>query len=626
MAGGKQSRLDEMRAAEAEPAPDFFGADEAPAWDGGHIPLLPQPCPVVPLGVLGKQLIFLDRHQQIVVEPPRSCSKGELALWFGQDYLIESFPQYPKGYKAGDPVEDFNQTKAQMALVEDCSAKQIFNPQGKVLGRGAHRPKADESLLVLHLGRGVLIARPDGTVERHRAGMVKIAGKDVFFPAADSLPPPADKAATRADGEEVLDMLGSWNWISKAAPLLMLGWIAQAYACGWLEWRAHIWLVSPTASGKSTLQKRIRALLDDWCLSTADASEAAIRQILGSDTLAVSIDEAEAHDNPEKLQAVMNLMKKGSSGDRILRGSQDHKGVEFTAQSCFLLSSVLHAPFRGEDRNRIALLEMRPLPEDAEPLEMELAKWRSLGRRLHRRIVEQSSRFDRTLAAYKRAIGAQRYTGRWQDTYGTLLACADLLLYDLAPEAADDSMLEPGMSRVHEAVTAILPLLALGRSEARTDTERVVQYLLGHPLAGAHGHAPEPVGVWLERAIATKVTPGQFATDPPEFAGPDEAARKRLMSYGLRVVSVVDKGKGQIGIEDALLDEEGWSRGYLAVAYSTNKALCGIFERTEWAGGGWLQSLKKIEGSIGGKKVRFNASKPDNALLVPLSAFRGDEG
>ena len=623
MAGGNQSRLEEMRNAAAEPAPDFFGADLMDEVSGKP-PLLPQPCPVVPLGILGKQLIFLDRHQQIVMEPPRSCSKGELALWFGKDYLIEYYPAKPKGWRDGDPVEDFNQSKAQLALVEDCSARRIFNPQGKVLGRGAHRPKVDESKLILHLGRSVLISSADGKVERHPAGMVKIAGKEVFFPASDSLPPPASEAATRAEAQEVLEMLGSWNWISSAAPLLMLGWIAQGYICGWLEWRSHIWLVSPTASGKSSLQKRIRALLDEWCLSTADASEAALRPILGNDTLAVSIDEAEAHDNPEKLQNVMNLMKKGSSGDRILRGSQDHKGVEFTAQSAFLLSSVLHAPFRGEDRNRIALLEMRPLAEDVPELELELGKWRTVGRRLHRRMVEQAPRFERTYKAYRRAIGAHRFTGRWQDTYGTLLACADLLLYDYAPEDIIPSD-EPGMARVQDAVTSILPLLTMGRSEARTDTERVVQYLSSYPLPGAHGQPAEPVGAWLERAMKTKVVPGQFATDPEAYIGPDDTARKRLAAFGLRVVSYIDKGKGVFGIEDALVDEEGWQSGYLAVAYSTNEALSRIFERTEWAGGGWLQSLKKIEGHIGGKKVRF-IGKPDNALLVPLSAFRGDEG
>lgn len=317
-------------------------------------------------------------------------------------------------------------------------------------------------------------------------------------------------------------------------------------------------------------------------------------------------------------------MKKGSSGDRILRGSADHKAQEFTAQSCFLLSSVLHAPLRGEDRNRIVLLEMRKLPQDVPPLEMELAKWRSVGRRLHRRMIEQWHRFDRTLATYKRAIGAHRYEGRWQDTYGTLLACADLLLYDLAPDQADDSMVEPGQGRVLEAVASVLPLLVKGRVEARTDTERVIQHLTSHPLPGAHGKPPEPMGVWLERAMTAKHTGGQFPTDPV-VVGPDEEARAKLRAHGMHVCRWVNKGKDKWGYLDALLDEEGWESGFLAIAYATNKPMADLFTRTEWAGGGWLQSFGKFEGAIKGKKVRFAGATADNAVLVPLKEFRGGE-
>ena len=123
---------------------------------------------------------------------------------------------------------------------------------------------------------------------------------------------------------------------------------------------------------------------------------------------------------------------------------------------------------RGEDRNRIALLELHKLPEDVAPLEMELALWRSAGRRLHRRMVEQWPRFERTYALYRRKIGEQRFEGRWQDTYGTLLACADLLLYDFDPEDPSSAALdEPGTERVHQAVIQTLPLLAKGKVEAR---------------------------------------------------------------------------------------------------------------------------------------------------------------
>lgn len=626
---GKRTTLEDMASAPAEAVPDLWGPEEAP-----HIehrpPMLPQPCPVAPLGVLGSQIVFLDGLHQIQVSNAE-CQKGVLKVWFGNDYLMTHYEELGKG---GNPTGKFNQDKVQTDLIQDCRTKGIFNPQGKVMGRGAHRPRADEGVLVLHTGRRVLIARQgQKKLQPELPGMVRIADQDLFFPADDALPPPADKPAERAEAEALLQLFGKWRWAEPGAPLLLLGWVTQAFICGALDWRAHVWLPGPTASGKSSLQKIIRAVLAEWVLSTADASEASIRQMLKNDTLPVSIDEAEKHDNPERLQAVLNLMKKASSGDKILRGGADHKATEFTAQSCFLLSSVLHATLRGEDRNRIAMLEMHQLPEDVDPLEMELARWRSAGRRLHRRMIEAWPRFERTLAIYKRAIGEQRYTGRWQDTYGVLLACADCLLYDLSPEAADDSMMEPGMSRVKEAVVSILPLLAKSRVEARTDTDRAIAHLLSKSLPGAHGQPPESVGTWLSRAMRTKVVRDeQYPTAEVMSHGPDDAARRKLMTHGMRVVQLITRpdpanpGKTKEGIADALLDEPGWESGYLALAYATNAELQQLWRGTEWAGDGYLQSLRKIPGTVSPKKIRFGSEKADNALLVPLRTFREDEG
>lgn len=636
MAGSKRDEtLQDMAASEPRPAPDFRGGD-APEADAPK-PFLPADCPVIPLGVLGSKLVFLDRSHQIQIASP-DCRKGEMKLWFGNPWLVQTYPQTTKG---GAHTGQFDQDDAQTALVEDCALKGPFNPQGKVLGRGAHAPKQDPDILVLHMGRRVIIANaPDAkgqrglTIGEQPAGMVKIAGQDVFFPAMDALPAPDRTEAPRSEGEAVLALFQRWNWAEpKAAPLLLLGWVAQGYVCGAMEWRAHAWIPGPTATGKSMLQKHIRVLLSDWCLATADASEAGIRQILGNDTLPVSIDEAEAHDNPEKLANLMNLIKKSSFGDKIVRGGADHKGQEFTAQSAFLLSSVIHATLRGEDRNRIALLELHPLPARPEPLDMEWARWRSTGRKLHRRMIKQWPRFARTLAAYKRVIGEHRFEGRWQDTYGTLLACADLLLFDYAPDApeVDENDItpvdEPGMSRVREAVAAIMPLLARGRVEARSDVDRAVQYLMSHNLPGAHGKPPEPVGVWLDRALRTvTIHDGDYANGT-SADGPNETARDKLKSHGMRVVRYdPDPPKGQRQISDARCDQVGWDSDYLAIAYSSNKSIAEIFARSEWRGDGYRQSLAKLEGTISPHKVRFGGKNSDTAVLVPLKHFRGEEG
>lgn len=614
--------LDEMRQAEAQAAPDMLGDMEAPDVEHNG-PRLPQPCPVTPLGMLGDKLVFLDGLRQVQMVPPDGARKNTMVAWFGADYLHAHY--------ATDGKERWDTRQSSEDLIMDCRAKGIFNPQGKVLGRGAHRPLLSSQSLVLHIGREVLVAPEGGKLERAPAGMVKLGGKEVFFPAADTLPRPADKGAERAEGEALLDLFTRWNWVEpKAAPLLLLGWVAQAMICGALEWRAHIWLPGPTASGKSSLQKIIRSVIDEhWCLATADATEAAIRQMLNNDTLPVCIDEAEPHDNPERQAAVMNLMKKASSGDKLLRGSSDHKGQEFTARSCFLLSSVMHATMRGEDRNRVALLEMRELPEDVPPLEMELARWNNAGRRLQRRMIEQWPRFERTLALYRREIGTQRFAGRWQDTFGTLLACADLMLFDHAPDyegldGFDESVQEPGMGRVRNAVTAILPLLWKGKVEARTDTERAVLHLLSKPLPGAPGKAAEPVGVWLDRAMKPSAEDGMGTL-------PNEEARDKLKAHGMRVVQLRPDpdNPDKVRLSDALLNEEGWQCGYLALAYPTNAALQELWRGTDWAGDGYKQSLAKAvhghQTAIMNKKVRFAGSQPDNALLVPLEVFRGDE-
>lgn len=625
MAGDRKARLAEMREAQETEAPDMLADMGAP--DADEIIHLIQPCPVTPLGIMGKQLVFLDRSKQVVIDSTK-CDKGDMTLWFGSRYLEAHYMS-----ESSRSQERWDQRKVQTALIEDCFSKGFFDPQGKVLGRGAHRPRADEDTLVLHCGRFVLIGRRGSRkLERVPPGKVRLGEQDVFFPAADALPPPASEPAAREESEALLKHLRSWQWEDEGAPLLLLGFIMQAYFCGALEWRSHVWLCAPTSSGKSQLQKLIRALHDGWVIEAADATEAGVRSRLKNDTLPVSLDEQEKHDNPEKVQNVMNLMKKASSGDAILRGSSDHKGQDFTAQSCFVASSVLHPTMRGEDRNRIALLSLLPFPEGSELNEFraELARWRKVGRRLHRRAVEQFGRYEHTLALYKRAIGERGFSGRWQDTYGTLLACADLALHDYRPDDLVPDEESFGLERVRDYVAKVLPFLIKGKAEARTDTERAVAHLLSKLLPAASGKTPEPVGTWLHRAMELTAIndPNSFPTDGEQL-GVNDTARERLKTHGMKVVRLISDG-GKEKLVDALVGEPGWGDGYLALAYPTNAALQELWRGTEWSGDGYVQSLRKAMGKdrpCRQWKVRFQTgTKPDNALLIPLEVFRGEEG
>lgn len=634
----------DMRKRKAKAAPDSSEAREPDLF----VHLKPD-CPVTALGrnVNGKEIWVLDCENVFYSLKPNELNKGQLMLMFGgEKYLVEEWPEkraVPGTGKKGEKPEfyetgDFNQNDAQKAIINACSAQGVFSPTGKVFGRGAHRGRDELSEMVLHLGDRVLVstakdwrgARAQVTISEHLPGKL---GKRIY-PAHDALPPPASEPSTPEEGQELLALIGKWQFADGfGARILFLGMIAQMFFPGVLEWRAHGWIKAATGAGKSTLLSLILAIhggrRTGWALFSNDATEAGIRQLLNADTLAVILDEAEAADGPERQRAILNLAKKSSSeGGNIVRGGADHVASQFAAQSCFLCASVLHAPMLGEDRNRFVIYDMLTLAKDAPPLELRplLPRWSQIGRKMHRRMLEQWPRFDDTWEIYKKEISKHGFGARWQDTYGTLLACADLLLNDEAPNQAN--MANDDFGREKHWVAAVLPMMATGMTESRTDDERITVYLPNLTIPGANGAAAETIGSWLVKAMDLQLDDAGY----DQGAESREAARKRLKTYGLRVVTIVDKidpktGRptGQRGIGP---DPQGdsWDDSYLAIAGASCRPLCDLFAQSkEWSNGGWMQSLSKIAGAEKGLKVRFTGKNSDNAIAIPLSALKGEE-
>jgi hypothetical protein len=243
-------------------------------------------------------------------------------------------------------------------------------------------------------------------------------------------------------GEILLMKLRAWNWQRPLIdPMLLLGHIGCSMIGGALDWRPNAWITGGSATGKSTLQKLLRAIHGGAALATGNATEAGLRQLLKQQTLPVFFDELEASADNRKAQAVIELARVASSGDVVLKGGQNHEGAEFTVRSCFLFSSILLPPMPTQDKNRLALLELDPLadlqidgkaPKAPTIDENEL---KDLGRQVRRRLVDHWHRVDDLVDRYRVALGAQGHTGRGGDQFGTLLAIADIMLYDQADEA-----------------------------------------------------------------------------------------------------------------------------------------------------------------------------------------------
>ncbi|WP_454888671.1 hypothetical protein [Sphingobium indicum] len=634
---------------EAQDAPDLRTPDSRTRGDSMETVELPASCPVQPLGHLSDKLYFLDYRGQLRTMGSE-FRKGELMLLFGTEmaWLDDNFTQWKNigGNSDKNPpnmVQDgFNQTKVQRALIHESARRGLFDPAGKVRGRGSHRGVNGE--IILHCGDHILI----GGRRNSKGQPAKTIWSDPgligphIFPTAPGLPRPGAGASIDV-GRAVLRILAGWNWkdgrtvsldasgkvkVSLEA-LLVLGWLGCAKLCGAIGWRPHMWLVGPSGAGKSTLQGLISRLLVEWALESQDPSEAWISQSLMDQRLPVLYDEPEpSEDGGGFVKKIIALARLASSGAKKGRGSSDHKAVDFVAYSCFLFSSIMHHELEQQDRNRMAILTLSKFPPNTAAIDVNgieagmKKKWgldgtlNEVGLALTRRLVDQWPRYQATLAAYQAELLRHRVDPRGQNTYGEILALADLMLYDTTPivelDLGDPNEPDPeASSRCRRFVEALGPMLSIAEAEAESTSERCLGRLTQYRLTAASGKHQETVGRWIERA---------FVELCMEWAGGREA-RDKLRTHGMQLMYATRKAEGDTikwGASVALADDAD-DVMYLAVANKNSEALRQIFANTTWKNGEWPQALRMIEGSVPGNvKVRYDGPGIWSTL-VPLS-------
>lgn len=556
-----------------------------------ELPWLPPGCPIEALGKLGQICFFLDEQKQLIALKPQEVNKNHIRNLFGrQSQLCDQYwPRFSdKNDINGDRI--ITGWKPEIAgdqLMRACAFRGIFDPQGKVRGTGAHR--GDNGELILHCGDQVFIAGDPELDGYQEPGFIG----GFVYPAGPARPRPDPIEQDTAAGEKVLMMLRAWNWFRELEdPMLLLGFIGCAMIGGALHWRPNAWVTGSTATGKSTLQALIRALFDGGALMTGDATEASLRQLLKQQTLPVFFDELEPDDSGDnrKNMGVIKLARLASSGEQALRGGQNHEGHEFTIRSCFLFSSILLPPMLAQDRNRLAILELDRIPPGKAAPTIDQKELRQLGRELRRRLVDHWHRLDNLIDRYKTALADVGHSGRSADQFGTLLAVADLLLYDAAEE---DQILE-WANRFRAAELA-------EKEMDQSDEQEIVQFLASSFLQQRGGDEPRPIVRHIRDAIA------------PSDTGGNNQAAERLENVGLRVGKLTDAG-GLTRASGAKPEEL-----YLAIANS-HTALERIFQDRRWSNGTWAQSFARVEGAKRRTKVRFAGAPAQWSTLIPLSA------
>ena len=613
IAAALDAAVDAPQLAQAGDQGPFGGRDDDDMLDR---PRMPRDCPVkaLGLGTDGQTCWYLNVLGQLVPMGPRDHGKNNLhALFTPRTHLLAKYwPRWsePKKDRAGNIVKDseivgFKQDDASEALIAACGEAGIFDQQGRVRGRGAHRGK--DRALIVHYGDRVMIARAAmqaragmGGPEWHPTGLID----GYVYPAAAATPRPAGDAGDVAAVERLLSLIATWNWRRGSLDaMLALGWIAQTAISGALGWRSHLFITGGRGTGKSSFNGKdglCDRLLGTSVLRTGNATEAAVRQMLRAQTIPVIFDEFEPNAfNAHKLAAVLELARVASSGGDVHKGGSDHRAAEFVLNSCFQFSAILTPHMEPQDRSRFAILELEPLLPGTWRLDLDGAGLPAIGAALARRMIDGWWRWQETFAAYHDALTDKGHSARSADTFGTLLAAADLALYDEVPDA--DLLGDWASQCAPDALAEI--------AETAEDHEACLTHLTTTMAQARGGDLRETLGTWIGQAVVS---------DGSQEIDRRSQARAKLGELGLKVVNARklppdDHGRPRWGYAEHV---EG-QPCYLAVA-QTGRGLAEIFGPTKWQAGGWAQTLARAPAAIRGVKVKFAKSKALTAVLVPI--------
>lgn len=398
--------------------PRFFGRNVR------QVPIsMPDDAPITCLGRSGKIYWYLDPTGQLVGLQDSEHGQAHITgVWAPQINLLHrSFPQFDQNRT----FKGFQAQYARDAMMAACANKGIFDAHEQVRGRGCW--KDDNGNLVQHLGDRVLAG---GT--SHKPG--EIGG--YVYPGRPPLPAP--KLGGLQDCEAIYARFQLWNFArGEVDARLLMGQLAAGVLGAALSWRPMAFITGDAGTGKSTLQQYCRDMLGHRIISTVDATEAALRNLLGQDSLMVSFDEIEADAHNDKAQTVLKLARTSASGDSAHRSSSDQVARSFTLRGSFLFSAIIPPSMRNQDMQRFAFLRLQTLKSGAKLPILTQAELRDLGAGLVGRITEGWPRWERTLQMFFQSLQQRGHEHRGAMQFGTMLAAAHILLHDEDPTDDD---------------------------------------------------------------------------------------------------------------------------------------------------------------------------------------------
>lgn len=559
-------------------------------WDG---------CPVKPLGVFGDLAYFLDANGQL--RGFKKLANQELQSLFGHQLakLRWKFPVFVNTADKGDPpvyVPDRKKIEfayASLVIWEAVSECGVFNPQNAVRGVGSWTD--DEGHLIYHTGHAILWRGAwyqPGRIGPH------------IYPAAPPIPRPAQTTEAPDPVPPLIQTLESWNWARPDLhPFIALGMIGVQMLCGALDWRPVFWLAAAAGSGKSEFQKLLKLLHGEGGLvQSTDATQRGITSQIGQSSLPVALDELEPGDERStKEKAIIELARIAASGGSWLRSSADQTGVTGKIYSAFLFSSILiPGAMKTQDLQRLIRLEMEPLTKGAPRLNLDPRTWRARGARLKALLIERWGTWPERLGLWRHALELEGVTGRDADNWSAVLAMADMAQSEALPS---DEITATWARKVARQVVA-------DRPDVDNDADAMLLHLLSQTYDPWRKSEQWSVAQWImaaaglpgaPKALSHQLTGDDLADDR---RGRMKRANDMLAKVGLRVY-----------------DED--NEPSLFIMNKQIQGLKDLFRFSDWAGGVWAQSAKRIPGAVATPNPATLAGISSRGYKIPLKSIPG---
>ncbi|GCA49287.1 hypothetical protein KGO5_01730 [Sinorhizobium sp. KGO-5] len=551
---------------------------KAGQWEGFPHDKMPPGCPITVLGMKG-ETVYVISATGFLYEVSRWDHPTLVKLFSPYvNYLKWAWPAFTKAKEDEEgniippKVDRVARDKAVEAIIAEAGRRGTFDPSENVRGRGGWKSGDN---FVWHSGKYLfstdikpgLPVKPD--ILRMRPGE-----HDGYFYAQDSdtmRPWQTPIDAGESPAHQILQDLKTWNWErGYIDPIFTLGWIIAAFLSGALEQRPIIFVTGGPGTGKSALQRYVRSLFENTIFATSNTTAAGIYQTMGHDSRPIAVDEFERKANATKETAIIEIARQAYSGDKGYRGGSDGASSQFELHNAFMFTAILKPHMEQQDKTRMAIMQLNPLKAHGErPVVQDY--W---GRQLLRQVMDGYHDFvARILPKWRQILSDDRlhFDSRAIDTYGTLLACAELAV-------GEQGMIDGGLMAKSAGSSELDIEVLKDTLEFATAAERanqtpkwqdVIERLLGCKLDAYKSGERLTVGGVIE-ALENK--------DRSDMDIVEARARLALLGLGVR-----DRPKD---------DPNNPCTGYALAVPMSDDNLNRLFGDSEFARGGWTDALQ----------------------------------